>query len=294
MRNRPDAPLFATINVTTKCNLNCQYCYMQPRSNEDMSREDFERIVDELDRLSVFLINISGGEAFVHPEIGDFLRIAHDRFEHVIVLTNGSILKSSHFAVISEIIQSKGDFTAQVSLDAIDPTVNEITRGKTLPTIKNIMRLREIGAHVIVAAVITRFNADRIPSLIEALSPFTRYFHFMSVQNIRSDHGIEKRMGLDPDKQHDLWIRIENLARDKNLIVNTPLRYDVCGGCATGAPCMAAFSHFVIDPSLLVRPCDRLTDVFIGNLRRSTISEVWNSEAVLPILNSPVPYCGVT
>jgi MoaA/NifB/PqqE/SkfB family radical SAM enzyme len=271
--------------------MDCAYCYMRPRSNQNMRCRDFERIVDELAALRVFLLIISGGEPFTHPEIEDILRIAYSRLPYVMLLTNGSILTSSHLTTIKEIVRARGELTVQVSIDGVDPIVNDTTRGKTPQIIGNISRLQKAGARVIVGTVITRFNADHIIQLMDTLSPIARYFHFMAVQNSRSDAGVETRLGLELRRQNQVWRQIRDFAREKRLFANTPLDYDVYDGCAAGAPCNAAFTHLVIDPSLSVRPCDRLTDVVIGDLRSSTLAEIWNGEAVRPILESPEPVC---
>ncbi len=288
---RPDSPLFGTINVTTACNLNCGYCFLQPRSNEHMTRCDFERVVAELSRLSVFFVNISGGEPFVHPEIAELLKIAHDSFRHVLVLSNGTVLGPDHVRAIAEIIKSKGDFTIQVSLDAVTPTVNAMTRCHPKRTIRNLETLTELGAHVVIAMVITNCNAKHIIDSIAALSAYTRYFHLMTVQNVRGVDGIEQRYQLSREEEAGLWQRVHELADQKDLMINTPLTYEGYRGCAGGAPCMAGFSHIVIDPSLKVRPCDRLVDVVIGDLRESTASQIWNGTAVRAIIESPTPFC---
>ncbi len=291
MKNRPQTPLFATVNITTACNLNCRYCFLQPRSNEYMLRTDFERIVEELAGLPVFFINISGGEPFMHPQVADFLQIAHGKIQHVMVLTNGTKITREHFGTISDILRSKGAFTLQVSLDAVDTAINELTRGDAGVVLGNIRALCGIGAHVIVAMVVTRCNAERIIESIELLSEHTRYFHLMTVQDVRGVGGIEKRYCLPHKDEGSLWQRVQELAARKNLFVNTPIQYEGYRGCASGAPCMAAFSHIVIDPSLKVRPCDRLTDVVLGDLRKSTVSAVWDSPTARGVTQCRVPYC---
>lgn len=288
---RPGRPLFATINVTTACNLDCRYCFLQPRSNLHMSRRDFERVVAELAEAQVFFMNISGGEPFVHPQIADFLRIAHERIRHVMVLTNGTRITAEHRSAIADILRGKGAFTLQISLDAVDSGVNRTTRGDSAPVLESVRALTEIGAHVIVAMVVTRCNVSRVLASIERLAEHTSYFHLMTVQDVRGLDGIEELYGLPREEESRLWRQAQELAARRKLFINTPLGYEGYRGCATGAACMAAFSHVVIDPTLRVRPCDRLTDVVLGDLRTSTLDQVWSSDSVSAILESPVPYC---
>lgn len=289
--NRPDTPLFATINVTTVCNLDCKYCFMQPLSGETMAREDYETVLDQLADGNIFFLNISGGEPFMHPEIGDFLRMAHARFEHVMTLTNGTRLLPEHITAISEIVDNKGGFNVQVSLDSNDPAINAKTRTRSRQTLVNIAKLSDIGARIIVATVVTKHNFASVYSTIESLSDYAKYFHLMTVQDVRSVDGIESAYGVSRESEDELWAQLRELADKRDVAINTPMNYEGYRGCATGAPCMAGFSHLVVDPSLAVRPCDRMTDLTVGYLHNTTIDQIWNSPSMRPILESPVPPC---
>ena len=292
MDNRPRAPLFATINVTGRCNLTCKYCFFQPREHVDMTLENFRRVIGELADHEVFFVNLSGGEPFVHPEIDTFIRYAHDRFRHVVVLTNGTILRRNHIATVTDIVRAKGGFPIQVSLDSVSPAVNEKTRSDPSKILRNIRVLSEVGADIVIAMVITRFNFRSVVDSVVQLSQFTRYFHMMAVQPVAALKGADRNYGLTEDKFADLWNELRALRKTLDLSLDTP--GDDCGQekeCAFGAPCMAGFSHLVIDPSLKVRPCDRCVHTFIGDLTCDVIEEVWEGEAVRKVLDSPVPFC---
>lgn len=291
MINRSYAPLFATINVTTKCNMDCDYCFMQPRSNHHMSLEEYKTVVQDLKSQQVFFINLSGGEPFCHPLIEEFLVIAYATFDHVMVLSNGSILKKSHIQTIKKILRDGKKYTTQISLDAVDITTNEKTRSQTNKVIKNIKELSKLGAGVIIATVVNRHNIGSIINMITYLEPYSRHFHLMTVQDVRNIQGVEERLKIPCDVELELWESMREFAKQRNLYINTPANYEGDIGCAQGAPCMAAFSHLVIDPNLKVRPCDRLTDVFIGDLKVQSIKDIWHSDQVKPFLTGSVPYC---
>lgn len=294
MLNRPSSPLFATINVTGICNLKCVYCFYQPRSYEAMPWESFQRIILELSNLSVFFINLSGGEPFTHPEIDKFIRFAHEKFRHVIILTNGAILTPHHIKTIKSIVHSKGSFPIQVSLDALDPKVNMRTRCDSQDILNNLKILKDINANIVIAMVISRLNYDHIIESIIQLSKFTKFFHLMPFQSVGALKGTDKEYQLSEDKLLALWRQIKLLRTDLGLNIDTPFDDDGSDiGCATGAPCMAAFSQVVIDPTLKVRPCDRLVDTVIGDLRESTLSQIWKSQSCMKILTSDTPLCKV-
>jgi MoaA/NifB/PqqE/SkfB family radical SAM enzyme len=291
--SRPCAPLLVTVNVTTRCNLDCVYCYMQPLSGLDMPRSDFERIIDELADQGVFLLTLSGGETFLHPEFPALFRYAHRRFAHVMTLTNGTAMRPRHVDAIRQVLDDKGAVTIQVSLDAVDPRMNALTRAPSRRTLRTIQELASIGCHVIVAIVVTRHNVAAVVPTIEALSAYTRWFHVMTVQDIRANAGLERELGAQKEMRDSLWSELHALADQRDLAINFPAN-DCEAGCAEGAPCMAGFSTFVIDPDLNVRPCDRMTNVILGNLGHASVSDVWNGAATLAVIDRAEPICRPT
>jgi len=290
--NRPSTPLFATVNVTGVCNLHCKYCFFQPRLERHMAWCDFQYVVDELANAQVFFLNLSGGEPFAHPEIDRILHYAHDKFRHVVVLTNGTLLRPRNVATISDIVKAKGGFPIQVSLDSVSPEVNLQTRSDSRKILRNIRTLSQVGADVVVATVITRFNASTLIESIRALSSYTRHFHIMDVQPVRALNGADQSYGLEKSSLDRLWLQIEAIKRELCLYIETPVdESDTELGSACGAPCMAGFSQIVVDPDLRVRPCDRCLETFIGDLSHQTLGEVWEGEPITKVLTSPIPFC---
>jgi MoaA/NifB/PqqE/SkfB family radical SAM enzyme len=293
MNGRPRSPLHVMLNITRVCNLRCQYCYMQPLAGDHMGDGDFERVVDELSEQQIFKLCIAGGEPFAHPQLGAFLQKACSRFPHVTVLTNGTILKEQHEQVIARLIREGASLTFQVSVDAFNPETNSLTRTRSMKPLKTVQRLRELGMQVAIAMVVTRFNiSDVLPSITELLS-LTPYFHLIPVQEPRQGNPVLANLAVSQPRLEKLWTDAAQFAMQHHVFINTP-RSSLSGGCATGAPCQAGFTYLVIDPNLDVRPCDRLTDCVIGNLREKRISEIWNSPQVISLLRLPMPACRAT
>ncbi len=290
--NRPIAPLYAMINVTGVCNLKCRYCYYQPRAFELMEWSSFQKVINELYLNRVFMLILSGGEPFTHPKICDFLRLAHEKFDDVTILSNGTILTQKHLVTIKEIIQEKGIFPIQISIDSISPHINEITRCDPTQVINNIKILSDLGATVVVSMVITKFNLNSIRKSIIFLSNYTKIFHLIPFEPALTLREKDLSYKVKEEKLHVLLQSVKALEEERNLIIGTPLEEEKFeGGCASGAPCQAAFSEIVIDPNLRVRPCDRLTDITIGDLSESSLKTIWESQAAMDIVNQPVSLC---
>ncbi len=97
----PRPTLFFDVNIVEHCNLNCAHCAsFAPLAEEEyLDIEQYEKDMKKLSQLAggeVSYIQILGGEPLLHPDIGEFLRIARTNFPIGIirVVTNGVLLRS--------------------------------------------------------------------------------------------------------------------------------------------------------------------------------------------------------
>lgn len=293
MDNRPRAPLLVTVNVTGACNLRCRYCYFQPRAQTHMAMDDYTKALAVLRENEIFLLTLSGGEAFLHPEIDTLLELAHETFEEVSVLTNGTVLQDSHFRTIGRIVVRKGLFPIQVSLDSTDARINDSTRGRTATVLENLKRLKDVGASVTVAIVLSAQNIDGIEETIASLVDITRHFHVMPVKPVAFLRGEDAHLRVAPERMRQAWEELIGLRAKYGVHVRTPID-ELCDRVETsavGAPCMAGFSKLTIDPNLDVRPCDKCVSAVVGNLREESLAEIWNGARLANIYRRRVSYC---
>ena len=66
-------PLYAHLELTYACNLDCVHCYTIPQSKEGLSKDEICRILDELADMGTLYLALTGGEIFLRP---DFFEIA--------------------------------------------------------------------------------------------------------------------------------------------------------------------------------------------------------------------------
>ena len=82
----------AYIEITNICNLACSFCPGTKREGRFMSKEEFEHISASLVGHTRFLYFHLMGEPLLHPELREFLEIAHSKGFRVIITTNGTLL----------------------------------------------------------------------------------------------------------------------------------------------------------------------------------------------------------
>ncbi len=80
------------IEITDRCDLHCPICYANRAITDDISPSDFARRLDTLQRVegNLDIVQISGGEPTLHPQLFDLLRETRRRQPTRILLnTNG-------------------------------------------------------------------------------------------------------------------------------------------------------------------------------------------------------------
>lgn len=84
-------PFFVQLVPTSRCNLNCRYCFgeFHEREGDNFPLERIEKVIDGLAELGTRFILLTGGEPMMHPQIAEIIRgIAAHRIE-ILLGTNG-------------------------------------------------------------------------------------------------------------------------------------------------------------------------------------------------------------
>lgn len=80
------------IEITNSCNLKCDFCIQNKRNKMFMNEDDFHNILDKLKGHTNYLYFHILGEPLLHPQIRNFIGMAHDEGFHVNITTNGYLI----------------------------------------------------------------------------------------------------------------------------------------------------------------------------------------------------------
>lgn len=148
-----------------KCNLNCVMCHQgEIKCTQNMTLEDFKKILYQLKKAKVTKISLVGGEIFVHPQIWEFIKIMEKmKFRYD--------LSSNLFNVpgIENFKKLKGLEMVTTSLDGNKEVHNKIRRNPQAfqKTTMNIRKLLQDKIWVDVACVVQKTNFDRLEEFLE-------------------------------------------------------------------------------------------------------------------------------
>ena len=146
------------IEVTARCNLSCPTCFADAGQGPDLSLTQVEAI---LDRLMVTehepeIVQISGGEPTIHPQILDILKAAKSHnIRHIMLNTNGLRLAQDPDFVHQ---LARYEPTVYLQFDGLTAQTYDILRGRDLLIIKQkaLDHLAEAGMYAILVATITQ------------------------------------------------------------------------------------------------------------------------------------------
>ena len=159
------------IEVNSACNMNCPLCFANAASGFSLTLEEVEGILDHLVATegNPEVVQFSGGEPSIHPQITDMMRAAKRRnIRHVMLNTNGKRIADDD-AFLAELAEIRPAIYFQ--FDGFEEDTYRAIRAEPdiLPTkLRALDRLAEIGCGVVlVPAIQPGVNEHEIGRLVE-------------------------------------------------------------------------------------------------------------------------------
>src|ERR1700755_1890815 len=168
-----DAPICLTWELTYACNLACVHCLSSSgkRDPRELSTRQCMDIIDELERMQVFYVNIGGGEPTVRPDFWELVDYATAHHVGVKFSTNGVRIDAAAAARLAA-----SDYVdVQISLDGATAHVNDAVRGpgSFAMAIRALQNLYDAGFKGFkLSVVMTRQNIPQIDSFKEIADRF--------------------------------------------------------------------------------------------------------------------------
>lgn len=161
-----DAPICLTWELTYACNLECAHCLSSSgrRDPRELTTAQCEAVIDELQRMQVFYVNVGGGEPTIRPDFWHLLQYAVDHQVGVKFSTNGARLTPERARFLAS-PACGGYVDVQVSLDGATAEVNDYVRGPGSydTAIAALTNLRDAGfTDAKISVVCTRHNIDQL------------------------------------------------------------------------------------------------------------------------------------
>jgi mycofactocin radical SAM maturase len=286
-----DAPICLTWELTYACNLACVHCLSSSgrRDPRELSTAECMGVIDELERMQVFYVNIGGGEPTVRRDFWELLDYAVAHHVGVKFSTNGSRITADRADRLA-----KTDYVdVQVSLDGATADVNDAIRGPgsydTAITAMEHLALAGFEGFKM-SVVVTRENVSQLDEF-KALAD--RYHAQLRLTRLRpSGRGADVWPKLHPTaaQQRELYEWL--LAHGENVLTGDSFFH--LSGFGTSLPglnlCGAGRVVCLIDPIGDVYACPFVIhDEFLaGNVRApGGFAHIWRHSELFAELREP-------
>ena len=163
-----DAPICLTWELTYACNLACRHCLSSSgrRDPRELTTDEAKAVIDELEAMQVFYVNIGGGEPTIRADFWELVEYATAHRVGVKFSTNGSRITPAVAARLAD-----DDYVdVQVSLDGATADVNDDVRGPGSfdTAVAALANLRAAGfRRPKLSVVCTRHNIDQLDGFKE-------------------------------------------------------------------------------------------------------------------------------
>jgi AdoMet-dependent heme synthase len=293
-------PYVVSWNLTYRCNLACEHCYLDAGGTPLVATENFAdrselstdecfKVIDDIATFAPECVTIlTGGEPLLRRDILDIVRRASERGLWAVVGTNGVRISENVAARLSE----AGARGLSLSLDALDPDRHDRfrnVRGAWRNTVEGAEILNRTGLPFIVQTTAGAHNLGEL----EAIADFAHDRLAAKVWNlyflVPTGRG-QFVSDITPAQYDDVLSSLHRIQRkyERRMLVNAKCAphyiktvlenggetFRTYSGGAGGCP---AGTHYMgIRPNGDVTPCPYLP-VFAGSLRKSSLAELWTS-----------------
>jgi 7,8-dihydro-6-hydroxymethylpterin dimethyltransferase len=161
------------IEITDKCNLHCPVCFANSGGGNYLPYSEFEKMVDFYvgsEGGKSDILQISGGEPTLHPDIIKFIELARTKnIDYIMLNTNGlRIAEDTDF--VKELSRFKGGFEVYLQFDGFEDSIHRYFRGMSLNDCK-LKAIENLNAYHIPVTLVTTLehgiNDHAIGQIIE-------------------------------------------------------------------------------------------------------------------------------
>ncbi len=174
-------PITASLELTLRCNLRCDHCYLgSDRKRDELSTDEVKGILDGLAQAGTLLLTLTGGEVFLRHDFAEIYRYAIGKGFLVTVFTNATLLKSEHV----ELFRSLPPRLVEISLYGLtDDDYDSFTHARVsfAQLDANLRSLRDAGVTMLLKSVATVTLGPKVRAMRAYADSLGVQFRFATV-----------------------------------------------------------------------------------------------------------------
>jgi radical SAM protein with 4Fe4S-binding SPASM domain len=252
--------------ITTTCNLSCDFCPGTSRPAQFISTEMFEDVLVRLGDISKHLYFHVLGEPLLHPDLDKLLDIAHKRKKLVTLVTNGTLIRNACDMLVSK-----------PALRQVTFSMHSLPAGSTASSVQDyfypVLEFTRKARH-------DHFVCFRLwPEKESAAAAATGELVALIEKSFALPFSLREKLALT-----------SAIPLDKNVFLNRSGRFDwpdMTGpDFGESGFCLGLREQIAVLVDGTVVPCclDRNADMTLGNIFKQPIGEILGSERATRIV----------
>ncbi len=284
------------LSITNRCNFHCRMCDIPSVKTEELSTVELKKIIKDSSGLGVQTIVFSGGEPLIRQDIYDLIAFTRTNKMNACLTSNGSLINEAAALRLSQ----AGVNVVNISIEG-GKNIHDVLRGQGSYDLaaNGLVNLRKHKIESTVATTVSRYNFESISSIIGIAKEFgattVRFQPFNDIFLTNKDQSNDFFINNDNLKiAKQVVEEVIKLAKENRVVTNPesylrnmPL-YLCTGKVLFQGACRALSYSCPVDSAGNVFPCWNKTGSkqYIGNLRKSNLSELWLSGKRASIIGS--------
>lgn len=159
-------PFFSSIEITSRCNLRCKFCYLDHSDNDELSTEEIKDYLDQLAGLGSLFLSLTGGEPLLRKDFWEIAQHAHDLGFAINLKTNGILIDEKTADRIAKLSFYRVDISLLGATPEVHDRITQV-RGSLENTIQGVKRLRQRDIKVFLMSTIIRDNLPEFMKMKE-------------------------------------------------------------------------------------------------------------------------------
>ncbi len=266
------APLSVMIEITYLCNLRCTFCYNPTHESiGEMTTENVIHILDQLKRLGVPKITLTGGECMAHPGFFTILEEARKHQFAIGILANGTLINR---AAAERLKQFPIDHI-YISLHGDNARTHEkktCVPGSFDKLLKALEYLQDAPFRTDISCTVTKANQNELWGVKAIANRYGAKVEYTLNVTARDNGDTAPLKETVDDEFRRRWHskEFDGLHGEKSEFQPRELNKD-------DAACSAGRKGFMIDPYGNIFPCVVWRHP-LGNILRQDIFDIWHGE----------------
>jgi SynChlorMet cassette radical SAM/SPASM protein ScmE len=292
-------PREVSISLTGRCNLKCRYCFYADEmvALSDLPTARWRDCLEELGKLAVQQVILSGGEVFTRPDLFELIDALIDNKMRYSILTNGTLITERSIVRFQEGKRRLRLSRIQVSIDGSCAEVHNKSRPPDSfdRALRGLRLLKSDGLPVAARVTINRHNVDDLENIARLLIEDVglQGFSTNEVEHMGSARcagqdvvlteaerrramqaltAIGERYGGCVDAQAGPLSRVRHFAEIAERVsqgeTGMPGRGTLCS-------CGGVFTRMAVLHDGTMVPCDMLPSLTMGVVGVNSIQEAW-------------------